>query len=197
MPRISADTIAAHREETWARLQVSFLEVLQERGFAALSLAEVARRAGVARNTIYNYATDKHGLLVAVVGASVEAFVTELLTDGAAGGDPRERLAALVRKVVPYFERDGGLPLLNAPDEVLQPEVAAALAAAVEPIMAMLEELLAEGSRLGLFRALPERRLVVDLIVGVMTSARRAVLTGQDSEVVAAETLAFLLAALT
>lgn len=196
MPRINADTIVEHREETWARLQAGFLEVLQERGFGALSLAEVARRAGVARNTIYNYAKDKHGLLVAVVEASVETFVDELLRESKSVDDPRERLAVLVRMTMPRFAPGTGLPLLNAPDEAMQPELAAALEASFEPLFRNLDELLEEGSRRGVFRELPQRRLVADLIVGVMTSARRAVLAGEDPEHVSAEAMAFLLGAL-
>ena len=78
----------------------------------------------------------------------------------------------------------------------MEPEVAAALAASFEPLTKVLDVLLEDGCRRGLFRKFEARRLVAALTVGVMTSARQAVLAGEDHDEVAAEATAFLLGAL-
>lgn len=46
MPRISAANLAAHRDQTRARLLDAFEVAVEEEGFADLTLASVAERAG-------------------------------------------------------------------------------------------------------------------------------------------------------
>ncbi|MFE8598947.1 TetR/AcrR family transcriptional regulator [Archangium violaceum] len=197
MPRINADTLAEHREETWSRLRESFLEAMQEVGYAALSLADVARRAGIARNTIYNYAPDKAALLLAVVKSAVEPFVASLVEESARESDPEERLALIVRRTVASFAPDAhGLPLLNAPDELLPNEVGTALGACFAPVLRVIEQLVEQGVGLGVFRPIADVRRAVDMMTGVMTSVRRAVVSGQPVDLIAAETTEFLLGAL-
>ncbi|MGM0386623.1 MAG: TetR/AcrR family transcriptional regulator, partial [Actinomycetota bacterium] len=71
MPRILADSLAEHRTLVRARILDAFGEELHDNGYAALTLADVAGRAGIARNTIYNYAADKNELMLAFVERSV------------------------------------------------------------------------------------------------------------------------------
>jgi AcrR family transcriptional regulator len=46
----------------WNRLLEAFVVVLAEKGYPGLTLADVARHAGMARNSIYRYAPDKQAL---------------------------------------------------------------------------------------------------------------------------------------
>ena len=72
MPRILADSLAEHRTLVRTRILDAFGAELHENGYAALTLAHVASRAGIARNTIYNYAADKNDLMLEFEERSVE-----------------------------------------------------------------------------------------------------------------------------
>src|ERR1700712_753207 len=108
MPRIRADTVAAHRQLMWSQLLDSFGDLLADKGYADLTLADVAARAGMARNTIYNYATDKEALLMAYIGRAVEQFVGELRAELDTLGDARERLTWLIGKQMHQFRAEPG-----------------------------------------------------------------------------------------
>ena len=59
MPKVIGGSLDAHREHTRGLLFESFGRLLYQRGYDDLTLAEVARDAGLARTAIYNYFPDK------------------------------------------------------------------------------------------------------------------------------------------
>ncbi|WP_223733148.1 TetR/AcrR family transcriptional regulator [Streptomyces purpurogeneiscleroticus] len=74
-----------------------------ERGYAAASIRDIARRAGVSLSAMYHYYTGKQELLHALVNDSGQAYFESCRKElEAAGDDPGERLAALVRATVRY-----------------------------------------------------------------------------------------------
>nr|WP_280720470.1 TetR/AcrR family transcriptional regulator [Kocuria sp. JC486] len=88
--------MAEHKERTYASLLQATQELIAEQGIESVSMAEIAKRAGVARTAIYNYAPDKESLLL----ASAEAAVTAI----------QPVLGALVAETsVPAMERLEGL----------------------------------------------------------------------------------------
>ncbi|NHU86272.1 TetR/AcrR family transcriptional regulator [Kocuria sp. JC486] len=96
MPKINAANMAEHKERTYASLLQATQELIAEQGIESVSMAEIAKRAGVARTAIYNYAPDKESLLL----ASAEAAVTAI----------QPVLGALVAETsVPAMERLEGL----------------------------------------------------------------------------------------
>lgn len=76
------------------------------RGVGQVSLALVARAAGVSRATAYNYFGDQRGLLTKFVAQRFRQMES-ILDPGLARKDqgPREQLAALIRESVDFFER--------------------------------------------------------------------------------------------
>src|SRR3989475_4329072 len=82
-----------------AELVAAALEVFVEKGFAATKLADVARRAGVTKGTVYLYFDSKEALFKAVVRETIgpviakgEAFAQSFT------GSARELLEQLVRE---------------------------------------------------------------------------------------------------
>ena len=108
-------------------LLAAALAVFVERGYAATSLDEVARRAGVAKATLYRYYENKLELFKAVVRNSLIAGFDELAAGRA--GKPlgaRERLSLLLTA---FTERVAGSPLSGIPKLIIAeagnlPEVA-------------------------------------------------------------------------
>ena len=84
MPRIAADSVAEHRALMMGKLLYAFGDLVHEEGYAVVTLAQVAARAGMARNTVYNYVGDKQALLMAFIDRSVEQFVDRVRSELAA-----------------------------------------------------------------------------------------------------------------
>ena len=70
--RLSREDVAASQR---ARLLAAFTDLLGERGYAAVTIAELARRAGVSRGAFYEHFADKQACLL----AAYDHFATILL----------------------------------------------------------------------------------------------------------------------
>lgn len=79
--------------------------VIAEKGLAAAAMADIARRAGVAVGTLYNYFPDREGLVRALLDTRRATFAPRLraLLDSTAGAfEPR--LRAFLRGVLALFD---------------------------------------------------------------------------------------------
>src|SRR3954471_24324871 len=59
MPRTRGASIEEHHELVWADLAEALRQLLLERDYDSITMGHIAARAGLARNTLYNYARDK------------------------------------------------------------------------------------------------------------------------------------------
>jgi AcrR family transcriptional regulator len=64
VPRIAADSIAEHVAQQEAAVFDAAIRLFVERGYAAVSLSDVAAEIGLARTSLYRYVPDKAHLLV-------------------------------------------------------------------------------------------------------------------------------------
>ena len=69
-------------------------------GYDGLRMAEVARRTGVSRQTVYNEFGDKWGLLEAVAARETERFLVDVNTAIAEQPDPIDGLRAAVERAL-------------------------------------------------------------------------------------------------
>ncbi len=138
---------------TEARVHKAALELFMTKGFAATSVREIAKAAGITSASLYHYMPSKDDLLV-----TVTLQATRLLADpgrkiNESGGSPDERLAALIRLHV--IEHARGRRLWEVADEdwrqLSRPKR--------EPVVALRDEYqsfweraLREGRDQGLFR---------------------------------------------
>ena len=99
MPRISAATNAAQRENTKRAILDSFGQLLYQRGLTGLTMTHVAKNAGVGRTAVYNYFADIEELLIAYALEETEKFLSELRESLNRLDNPVERLALYVRAV--------------------------------------------------------------------------------------------------
>ena len=67
------------KDEVEERIRTAALEVFAERGYAAASMAEIARRASISAGNIYRYFPAKKALFAAVLPAAVPRRFLELL----------------------------------------------------------------------------------------------------------------------
>lgn len=198
MPRIRAENVVAHRELMLTGLLDAFGELMAERGYAAITLAQVAERAGMARNTTYGYVADKEALLMAFVERSVAQFVDRVRTELAAEPDVAARLALLVRRQVHQFRQEPGAGSESGMLEggTLAPGSHGDLMTRFRPLHALMAELIAEGVASGEFRPVDPDD-VVPMAYAVIGSERLPVGQGDhDPDDAAARITDFLLHAL-
>lgn len=196
MPKIMAATVAEHRERTYDALLDAVDALVVERGFEAVSLREIAARAGVARTAIYNYAPDKAALLAAAAERStapVRAAVAENATD--AGRSAPERLAAIVHLLlVPLTHSTQSLLILQAVQSSLgEVEHERTIAPLRTEIQAHLRAVIQDGIDAGDYAPVTDIGLTVGLITGAMEVAIRWIITDPASAVATATATASFL----
>jgi len=100
-----ADWRAARRDAARATILSAAWQLVRADGLAALSLRELARRAGITTPTVYAYFDSKNAIFDAMFGEAAEAFAArkaELVhTD-----DPRQNLIADARCFVDFCTAD-------------------------------------------------------------------------------------------
>ena len=93
------------RQRTRAKLIEATLAIVAERGFAAVSLGEVAARAGVSKGSIYSNFRGKGALLWAAAG-SRRLYVLPEITPGASLRSHAEAIARALMPLMPQIERE-------------------------------------------------------------------------------------------
>lgn len=89
------------RLERRAQLVQAALELIQERGFDALSIRDLADRAEVSTATVHYYFEDLDGLLTEVHSLAAERFITDRTTAIARYDDARAKLTEMIRAALP------------------------------------------------------------------------------------------------
>ncbi|RZU19306.1 TetR family transcriptional regulator [Kribbella rubisoli] len=102
-------------DRTKRRLRDELLDAAQEAvvagGYDGLRMAEVARRTGVSRQTVYNEFGDKWGLLEAVAARETERFLLDVNNAIAEQPNPIDGLRAAVERALTLA---GENPLIKA-----------------------------------------------------------------------------------
>jgi AcrR family transcriptional regulator len=93
---------AARAAQRRAAIIAAGLDEFTARGFAATRLDDVAKRAGVAKGTIYLHFKDKEALFQELVRTALVPLIGNLMTVPAAGGSVRE----ILERFAEIFVRD-------------------------------------------------------------------------------------------
>jgi AcrR family transcriptional regulator len=140
-------------QNTEARIHEAALELFMTKGFAATSIREIAKAAGITSASLYHYMPSKDDLLV-----TVTLQATHLLADpgreiDSSGAAPDERLKALIRLHV--LEHARGRKLWEVADEdwrQLSPSKREPVIALRDEYQSFWERALVEGREANLFR---------------------------------------------
>ena len=101
-------------------LRRATIEVLQERGFAGLTLERVAEVAGRARSTLWRQGFTRDALIQALVGDLAADFRATMYPALTSGGTGLERLTRGLERLCDLLDRH--LPLMLATDEAFHQE---------------------------------------------------------------------------
>lgn len=96
MPKIQAPTVAEHRAAQRAALLDAARSLLSEEAERAPSMAAVARRAGLARSSVYAYFTSRDDLLDALIVDTFPRWSAYVRARMAKAGTPGDRVLAYV-----------------------------------------------------------------------------------------------------
>ena len=144
MPRISAATNAAQRENTKRAILESFGQLLYSQGLPGLTMTDVAKNAGIGRTAVYNYFADMGELLVAYALDETERFLHEL-DEGITGvTNPIDQLAVYIRLQIEDLARRH-LPPGPAMRSMLSPESYARLGKHVSELQMVLANILSDA----------------------------------------------------
>lgn len=141
MPRISAATNAAQRENTKRAILDSFGEILYTRGLPGLTMTDVAKNAGIGRTAVYNYFADMGELLVAYALDETGRFLKELREGLEGFENPIDQLAVYIRLQINDLARRH-LPPGPAMRSMLSPESYAKLGKHVQELQMVLANIL-------------------------------------------------------
>jgi len=186
VPKIIGASLAEHRANVLTRLFEALSELMSESGFAAVSLADVAARAGVGRTSVYNYFSDKEALLLGFIEHETETFVHRLHAALEHVTDPQQQLRIYVREHV-NLERSFHLP--PGPDlrSVVSPETARRLRHHVVQVEDTLRRILSDAVGAGMLPAQDVESVVPLINACLMGPALSASGPGRDRAIAAAE----------
>ncbi|MFI6869378.1 TetR/AcrR family transcriptional regulator [Nocardia sp. NPDC050406] len=117
----------AQAKQTHAEIAAAARRLFLARGWAATTVREVAREAGVSAPTVYAAYANKSGLVRALVdSADLSADPVRMVAELESTPDPRRQLAAMVGYDRRLFERAGDLIALLREAGRVEPDLAAA-----------------------------------------------------------------------
>ncbi|NCT92406.1 TetR/AcrR family transcriptional regulator [Cellulomonas sp. APG4] len=192
MPKIIGGSLSEHREQTRNKLFAALTALMADRGFHAISLADIAAAAGIGRTAVYNHFPDKESLLLAFITHETEQWVASLERALAGVDDPVEKLRTYVRQ---HAQLKRVFHLAPGPDlrSVISAETGRRLREHAEPVEEILREILADGIASGAFAAQPVDTTV--LLVNACLASRGVPDGGAGREAAIAATEAFVLRA--
>lgn len=114
---------AESQERTRQRIAEAAFELHEEQGIAATTVAEIARRAGVQRLTVYNHFPGLADLLPACTAHFESLHPFPDLSEAFAKEDPTERVRAALAAVYPYYRETQDIQRHIHSDRVAVPEL--------------------------------------------------------------------------
>ncbi len=157
-------------KKTAAEVRRAALELFAERGYAAVSMRQIAAEVGVQAGALYLYTPDKQSLLADIMVAHME----DLLEAWArwakpAGGDPLAMLEAFVRFHVRYHLERGAEVFISYMElRNLEPDNFARVEMLRRSYEAILTGILEAGRDAGAFR-ITEARLATFALIAMLT----------------------------
>jgi AcrR family transcriptional regulator len=176
VPRIRGASIEEHHERVWADLAEAMRHLLTERDYDAITMGHIAARAGLARNTLYNYARDKGALVLALTERAARPAIERVAAIAARSAEPATDRMRQIVEVVLRECTDRGLQLMFRPGSGLPvAEVPKGPDGPFAALVAQVENVVRDGVASGEFREIRDVGLAVELLSGVMRAGAERV----------------------
>ncbi|WP_413757666.1 TetR/AcrR family transcriptional regulator [Streptomyces sp. MMBL 11-3] len=185
MPRIRGASIEEHHEMVWADLAEATRQLLLERDYDSLTMGHIATRAGLARNTLYNYARDKKALVLALTARAGRPMAERVAAIAARSADSAAQRMREIVEAVLETSADPSMQLLFRPGSgPLVDELHKGPGNPFHAIVAEVEDVVRDGIARGEFRDVGDVHLTVELLSGAMRAGAERI--GRDPDAFAA-----------
>ncbi|HEX7305417.1 TetR/AcrR family transcriptional regulator [Lentzea sp.] len=171
MPRIRAATIEEHHEKVWADLTEAVRRLLLDRDYDSITLGHIATAAGLARNTLYNYAADKRTLVLELARRASRPLAGQVAEIAARPAPAADRLREII-EVILSESTNHAMRLMFLPNS--SPLVADLPDGDDNPFTALVaevEKVVRDGIGTGEFQGADDVQLTVELLSGAMRAA--------------------------
>ncbi|GAB2885712.1 TetR/AcrR family transcriptional regulator [Nocardioides pacificus] len=148
MPKISGATLADHREQVRRHVFDAFAELMAEHSFEAISMAQIAARAGLGRTAIYHHFPDKEAVVVAFASHETAQYVADLSQALTGSDDPVARLGVYIRhqlRAGEQFHMGLGVQLIGMLSPQARQEIREHVVAVESVLRAIVEAGVASG----------------------------------------------------
>lgn len=162
VPKIAADTVHAHRDLVRRKIFDAFAELMDERSFDAITMAQIAARADIGRTAIYHHFNNKEAVVVAFATEETQHYLADLRRDLDLVPDPVARIRVYLRhqlRAGQQFHTGMGGILYHLLSEEAMEKIHDHVAAVEE----VLEQILDEGIASGAFRV-SDRKAAMSLL---------------------------------
>jgi len=171
------DSLADHRDQVRQRLFTAMQQLIVQRGYDAITLADVAADAGVGRTAVYNHFPDKESVLLAWAMDATDRYLVSLRAELAATDDPVEQLKIFVRMQMTEFSTHH--TRLAGIGTALSAEGRLSIRDHVAPMMQILSDILKRAIDSG---SIPEQNLATAVpMISAATAVRFPPAAGVDT----------------
>jgi AcrR family transcriptional regulator len=136
---------AESQQATRARIAAAASALHEEVGVARTTVADIARRAGVQRLTVYNHFPDLNALLPACTAHWLAEHPLPDLEPAFALDDPGERVRAVLTALYGWYRDTAPMQRRVFGERAAVPELEAWMAQSSDPLLAALSDRLAAG----------------------------------------------------
>ena len=120
MPKIQAPTLIAHRELRRQQLMSAAMELAMNEGAAAITVAAVAAKAGLARSSVYEYFESSADLVADLVIEELDYYTERLAAAIKDATDPFEQIELWITEGLRYVA-DGRHMLVKSLNTIQTP----------------------------------------------------------------------------
>ena len=158
----------SHSDITGPRVRQAALKLFAQKGYAAVSMRQIATEVGLQAGVLYLYTPDKQALLYELMKDHLEELLSawQLLPDA---GDPNERLQQFTRfHILYHLDRPESVFVAYMELRNLTPDNFTRIEALRRSYENELEKILIDGQALGQFRV-PDTKLAALAVIAMLT----------------------------
>jgi AcrR family transcriptional regulator len=167
-PTIWSDSLTSHKQRQREHIVRTAGQLMAEQGTANVAMSVLARRAGIARATLYSYFPDIERVVTAVVADQAARFRTQLDQRLAEASSPRERLRRYLLEVHQWAGQRGRSRGHQDSRRKLSPHLLAVVHEPLTDLRELLAAILTDGVTHNVFAADIDPRLHAEFILKLL-----------------------------
>lgn len=162
-----ARTQGSHKDITGPRIRAAALKLFAQKGYAAVSMRQIAGEVGLQAGALYNYTSDKQSLLFALMKGHMDDLLAAREGQPAAG--PMEALERFVRFHIGFhIERPEEVFIAYMELRSLEPENFRVIEALRRRYEDELESILRQGAEVGVFQ-MADAKITTLAVIAMLT----------------------------